>query len=139
MSCDVIEPKSLPSSPALPRRVTVMAPSWAASCSAAAFSALAFDRACPGLGIDALLVALGRLEGEAARQQEVPGVAGLHPHELAGLAEGLHVFPQDHFHHHLVPPVVGAIRRRKSSHVSASPRRVRPLATKANMRTVSTV
>ena len=52
----------------------------------------------------------------------------------------INVFPQDHFHHDLVPPVVGAaIRRRKSSQVSASPRTVSPLATKANMRMVSTV
>ena len=72
---------------------------------AAIFSAShASPAACPGaarfgLRGDPLLVALARLVGQAVREQIIAGVPGLHPHQLARLAEGLHVLAQDHFDH----------------------------------------
>src|SRR5690606_27471338 len=75
------------------------------------------------------LVALGRLVRQALGQEEVARVAGLDAHQLSRLAEVLHIFPEDHFHHRSAPEVGGAFRRLKSSHVSARPKIARPIAT----------
>ena len=89
----------------------------------------------PGAGFpsDPLLVTLGGLEREPSGQEKVARVAGLDPDHLAGFAERLHVFAQDHFNHRSTPVVVGVVsRRRKSSQVSESPSSVSPPTTNGN-------
>src|SRR6478609_4695457 len=93
----------------------------------------------PGLGLrrDTLLVAFGRLVGDPVVQEIVARVPRLDPHHLAGLAEGLDVFAQDHFDHRWKPPVAGVRRRRKSSQVSARPSRVSPPRTNGSSSNVT--
>ena len=134
----VIEPKSLPSSPALPvsgqrdgRRAARPAarPRPSRRCVPGA--------ARPGLRGDALLVALGGLVGQAVRQQEVAGVARASPAPARRPCRGTS------------RPRAGSLpssvvssggrrrsRRRKSSQVSASPseRRARPERTATGTR-----
>ena len=104
MSWVVMDPNSLPSSPALRVKVSSTAARPAAAGHGGVLLGGQADGPRLGLGDDALLVALGGLVGEALRQQEVARVARLHPDQLAGLAERLDVVAQDHFHHRSYPP-----------------------------------
>src|SRR5688500_3712501 len=47
---------------------------------------------------DALLVPLGRREGDAARQEVVAGEAGADGHDVAGVPQVVHGLPEDDFH-----------------------------------------
>src|SRR5690606_22685316 len=75
------------------------------------------------LGGDPLLVSLGGLESQPVRQQVVAGVARLDLHQVARLAERGDGLTKNQFDHGSAPSG-GAIRRRMSSQVSASPIRV---------------
>src|SRR5690606_13726307 len=93
----------------------------------------------PGLGRDALLVALGCLIGKALRKEIVPRIARPDAHQFASLAERADIVPQNHIHHRSNPPVGGdSRRRRKAAHESARPSSTRPPTAKGQRKSATT-
>src|SRR5207245_234909 len=92
---------------------------------------------------EAALVGIGRLVGEPARQQEVAGVAVLHGHDLAGLAELVDILSQDHVHGSSplmccqLSPRARRASARQSTQVSDTPRASAPKTTSGSRKIVA--